>query len=155
MYQRFSLLLAWLLLFVSGCGWSHDVSSRLEKAELFERFFSMPPPETISDLKGRRVRVGDSIADWLGVKCDDATFDQIVRRTSAVRLSASDAHARLAGDLLNPNRPDWWPNEVNSSVVDVYVLDRPYTVGRSQGDRLIFWRDAASQRLFAYYTAWT
>lgn len=149
------IILVWLPLYLGGCAWSHDISSRAEKAKLFETFFSMPLPDAVSDLKARRVRVGDSIADWIGLTCDDATFQQIVRSTGAVHIAASEAQAHLSGDLSNPNRPEWWPSQVDATAVVVYLLDRPYTEERSQADRLIFWRDPASQSFYAYYVAWT
>jgi hypothetical protein len=144
---------------LAGCAGSKDYTSIKEKRELFESFFGFPPPETVLDIAGRRVWIGDTLSDWIRFPCDTKLFERIVATTHVPHFEKAQMDESWKYDLpdldtANPNAPTWWPTKPRETIRVLYYERRPYSENQSQSDKLYFWRDAETGVTFAHYVSW-
>lgn len=150
-----AVLLSVFGLMSARCSRVSEPTNQKELAGQFEAFFGFRPPPTVTELRSKRVQIGDSLTDWISFRCDQSVFSEI---THSKQLRTIDADGRSGGPradipqfaVSHYNAPRWWPASPELSMRRLFYLPAN-GAGTGWNREFYFWREEVSGNVFAFY----
>jgi hypothetical protein len=159
--MKFSSVIAHccVALFLTGCASSCDVTGERALETEFSIEFGCKPGFHASEIKCKRVTVGDTFSRWMRFTNDLSTLTNILKASGfkpvTDELLKDGVYTVWEQNIEtpSPNAPSWWKRPTQM-VGKAYIRDNPYSPSNSVPNFCFIWIDDAGGLIYSESCAW-